>query len=68
MEKKRKIVAVVNKYNFKEAEEAENKYWAGKSPEYRLKAMMEMRAMTYENLEDGSMIREVTKRKRYAED
>lgn len=65
MEKKRKISAIVRKFNFKEAEQADNEYWAGKSPEYRLKALMDLREMTYGNIENYSMIKEVTKRKRY---
>lgn len=68
MEKKRKIVAVVKKFNFKEAEQADDKYWAEKSPEYRLQALMDLREMTYGNIENFSMIKEVTKRKRNAKD
>ena len=68
MEKKRKILAVVKKFNYKEAEEADDEYWANTTPEYRLKALMDLREMTYGNITNCSMIKEVTKRKRNAED
>jgi len=34
MNKERKIAAVVKKYSFKEAEDADDKYWAETTAEY----------------------------------
>jgi len=67
MAKKRKIVAVVKKLSFKEAEEADDKYWSEKSPEYRLEALMDLREMTYGNIEDSSIKKVVQKRNRNEE-
>lgn len=67
MQKERKIVAVVKKFNFKEAEEAEDKYWSEKSPEFRLEALMDIREMTYGNIADSSIRKEVRKRNRNEE-
>jgi hypothetical protein len=67
MAKKRKIVSVVKKLSFKEAEEADDKYWSEKSPEYRLEALMDLREMTYGNIEDSSIKKVVQKRNRNEE-
>jgi len=62
MEKKRKIALVAHKYSFKEAEEADDKYWSQKSPEYRLKTLMDLREMVYGNIENYSIEKVVYKR------
>ena len=46
----RKIAMVVNKFSFKEAEEADDKYWSETTAEYRLRALMDLREMTYGEL------------------
>ena len=49
MEVKRKIAKVVNKVSFKEAEEADDKFWANATAEMRLDELIELRQMTYGN-------------------
>ncbi len=67
MEKKRKMVAVVKKLSFKEAEEADDVYWSEKSPEYRLETLMDLREITYGNFEDSKIKKVVNKRNRNEE-
>ncbi|MDQ6763416.1 MAG: hypothetical protein M3015_12420 [Bacteroidota bacterium] len=62
MSKKRKIALVVNKYSFKEAEDADDRYWSETSAEYRLKTLMELREMVFGNLEECSIEKVVYKR------
>lgn len=62
MSKKRKIELVVNKYSFKEAEEADDKYWAEKSGEYRLKTLMDLREMVFGDIKNTSIKKVVFKR------
>ena len=47
MEPERKIATVVKKYNFKEAEEADDEYWAKASVDERLKELVELRKMVF---------------------
>ena len=47
MAKERKIAFVIKKLNFKEAEDADNKHWAEKSAEYRLRALMDLRELVF---------------------
>lgn len=67
MQKERKIVAVVKKFNFKEAEEAEDEYWAEKSAEERLKELTELRKMVFGDA-DGRIKKVVSKRSIYDEE
>lgn len=62
MEKKRKIKCVVNKYSFKEAEKADDKYWSEQSAEYRLKTLMDLREMIFGNMKNKSIKKVVHKR------
>jgi hypothetical protein len=62
MNKKRKIEPVVKKYSFAEAEEADDKYWSEKSPEYRLRTVMDLREMIFGNSEIQSIEKVVYKR------
>jgi hypothetical protein len=67
MEKKRKIAAVVKKVNFKEAEEADDEYWAKATVEERLAEMVQLRKMFF----GGASLRiekVVSKRSIYDED
>jgi len=46
MDKERKIQAVVKKFSsFKEAEQADDEYWANTTPEERLNALIDLRKM-----------------------
>lgn len=47
MAKERKIALVAKKYSFKKAEDADDKYWAETSAEYRLKMLIEFREMVF---------------------
>ncbi len=47
MNRKRKIALVVNKYSFKEAEEADDKYWAMATVEERLQELIELRKLVF---------------------
>ena len=47
MNKKRKIALVVNKYDFKEAEEADDKYWTKATVTERLQELIELRRMVF---------------------
>ncbi|HEY5407701.1 MAG TPA: hypothetical protein VIJ92_11460 [Ginsengibacter sp.] len=60
----RKIAMVVNKFRFKEAEEADDKYWSETTAEYRLRALMDLREMTYGQIKDRSIKKVVFKYKR----
>lgn len=51
MEKERKIVAVVKKFNFKEAEDADDEFWAEASVEERLKELVVLRKMVFGDAE-----------------
>lgn len=62
MANKRKIALVAKKFSFKEADEADNLYWAGKSAEYRLRALMDLREMIYGNEKYKSIKKVVYKR------
>ena len=55
MAKERKIAFVIKQLNFKEAEDAENKHWAEKSAEYRLRALMDLGEMVFGNIKDRSI-------------
>lgn len=50
MTKERKISLIAKKYSFKEAEEADDKYWANASTEERLKELIELRKMFLEDV------------------
>ncbi len=62
MEKERKIAIVAKKYSFKEAEDADDKYWSETSAEYRLKTLMELREMVFGNIKKNSIKKVVYKR------
>ena len=62
MNKERKIALVLNKFNFKEVEEADNKYWSEKSSENRLRALMDLREMAFGNSKYQSIKKVVHKR------
>jgi hypothetical protein len=62
MAKERKIALVAKKLSFKEAEEADDIYWAEKSAEYRLRALMDLREMDFGNIKDKSIKKIVYKR------
>ena len=51
MEKERKIAAVVKKLSFKEAEDADDKYWSEATVEERLKELVELRKMVFGDAE-----------------
>lgn len=70
MEKERKIKAVVRKFSsFKEAEEADDNYWANTSEEERLNALIDLRSMFSDNTdEEVRMQKVVIKRSVYEED
>jgi hypothetical protein len=59
---KRKIAMVVNRFSFKESEEADDKYWSEKTAEYRLRALMDLREMIYGNERYKSIKKVVYKR------
>lgn len=59
---KRKIALVTQKYSFKEAEEADDKFWSGKSAEYRLRALMDLREIVFGNIKDQSIKKVIYKR------
>ena len=67
MDKERKIALVAKKLSVKEAEEADDKYWAEKSAEYRLRALMDLREMVFGNLKDQSIKKIVYKRSLHEE-
>ncbi|MEO5649386.1 MAG: hypothetical protein ABIR03_05610 [Ginsengibacter sp.] len=67
MDKKRKIALVAKSLSFKEAEEVDNLYWSTKSGEYRLRALMDLRELSYGNIENASMEKVVYKRSKYEE-
>ncbi|MEO6221397.1 MAG: hypothetical protein ABIO81_13275 [Ginsengibacter sp.] len=62
MGKQRKIELVAKKYGFKEAEEADDKYWSEKSAEYCLRTLMDLREMVFGNMKDQSIKKIVYKR------
>jgi hypothetical protein len=63
MPNERRIKLIAKKFSFKEAEDADNKYWAEKSAEYRLRALMDLREMTYGEIKDKSIKKVVYKYK-----
>jgi len=67
MDEERKIALVAKKFSFKEAEEADDKYWSEKSGEYRLRALMDLREMVFGNIKDQSIKKVVYKRSWYEE-
>ena len=67
MAKERKIALVAQKLSFKEAEEADDKYWAEKSAEYRLRALMDLREMAFGNIKNQSIKKVVYKRSLHEE-
>ena len=67
MAKARKIAFVIKKLNFKEAEDADNKHWAEKSAEYRLRALMDLREMVFGNIKEQSIKKVVYKRNLHEE-
>ncbi len=62
MSKERKIELVVNKYSFKQAEEADDNYWSDKPAEYCLKALMDLRETIFGNSKNQSMEKVVYKK------
>ncbi len=50
MAKERKMALTVKKYSFKEAEEADDKYWANASTEERLRELVELRKIFFGNV------------------
>lgn len=62
MPQERKIAAVVKKLSFKEAEEADDLYWAQTSIEYRLHTLFELREMVYGDRINQSIKKVVCKR------
>ena len=67
MKSKRRIGLTVKKVSFAEAEEADDKYWAEKSAEYRLRALMDLREMVFGNIKDPSIKKIVYKRSLHEE-
>jgi hypothetical protein len=67
MAKQRKIALVTKKLSFKEAEDADNIYRAGKSKGYRLRALMDLREMAFGNMKDQSIKKIVYKRNLHEE-
>ena len=60
MEKERKIKAVVNKFSsFKEAEDADDAYWANTTPEERLRAVIDLRKMFSDNSDEETGIKKI---------
>ncbi len=49
MEKKRKMISVVSKMTFAEAEEADDKYWAIASVDERLNELISLRKLVFGN-------------------
>lgn len=67
MDRERKIALVSKKLSFKEAEEEDDFYWSTKSEEYRLRALMDLREMSYGNMENTSIKKVVYKRNKHEE-
>ena len=69
MEKERKIKPVVRKFSsFEEAEEADDNYWANTSEEERLNALIDLRNMFLDDVEEVRIQKVVIKRSIYEED
>ena len=62
MAKEKKIAVVAKRLSFKEAEEADDKYWSEQSAEYRLRALMDLREMAFGNGKEQSIRKVVYKR------
>jgi hypothetical protein len=69
MEKERKIEPIVRKFSsFKEAEEADDKYWSNTTAEERLNAIVDLRKIFINNLNNQTRIQKVVvKRSIYEE-
>jgi hypothetical protein len=67
MVKKRKILPVVKRYSFAEAEEADNIYWSKQSEVYRLQTLMDLREMVFGNIGNTSIEKVVYKRSIHAQ-
>ena len=67
MAKERKITLIAKKLSFKEAEEADDKYWSDKSAEYRLRALMDLREMVFGSSKVQSIKKVVYKRNLHEE-
>lgn len=67
MEKERKIKSIVRKVTFAEAEVADDEYWAKASEEERLRELVELRNMFFEDA-DRRIKKVVSKRSRYEEE
>jgi hypothetical protein len=69
MKKERKIKPVVRKFSsFKEAEEADDNYWSNTSEEERLNALIDLRNMFSDDVEEVRIQKIVIKRSIYEED
>ena len=69
MEKERKIKPVVRKFSsFEEVEEADDNYWANTSEEERLNALIDLRNMFLDDVEEVRIQKVVIKRSIYEED
>ncbi len=62
MAKEREIALVVKKYSLKEAEDADDEYWAKTSVEYRLQTLIELREMVFGSIKEHSIEKVVYKR------
>lgn len=68
MEKERKIAAVIKKFSFKEAEEADDKYWSEATVEERLKELVELRKMVFGGDAEIEIRKTVSQRSIYDEE
>jgi len=69
MKEERKIKPVVRKFSsFKEAEEADDNYWSNTSEEERLNALIDLRNMFSDDVEEVRIQKVVIKRSIYEED
>lgn len=58
---------MAKKFNFKKAEEADDTYWAEKSAEYHLRALMDLREMAFGDIKVASIKKIVYKRSLHQE-
>ena len=69
MKEERKIKPVVRKFSsFKEAEEADDNYWANTSEEERLNALIDLRNMFSDDVEEVRIQKVVIKHSLYEEE
>ncbi|WP_153801142.1 hypothetical protein [Foetidibacter luteolus] len=69
MERQRKIQAVVTRTSFKEAEEADDIFWANATEEERLRELISLRMMVFGSKNVKQRIQKVvTKRSLYEEE